>query len=88
MKKGKIVLSAIAMLAITGGIFAFKADSKTNRKLYYISQNGNCLSVGGLTTTAATATTYSTLPAGAVAGWFTDAACAVAPTRKATTIAD
>jgi len=53
MKKAKIALSAIAILAVVGGAFAFKA-SRTPHKFYRTDINGIC--------TSAFLTTYTTDP--------------------------
>jgi hypothetical protein len=81
MKKGKFILGAVALLAVVGGALAFKATRATD-KLYYISQNGLCRSVGFLTPT--TTTLSVPLPPGAIAGWYTNNVC-TSTTVRATT---
>lgn len=41
MKKAKIALSAIALLGVTGSIFAFKAAKRTGTLPYYITSVSN-----------------------------------------------
>lgn len=43
MKKAKLMLSAIAVLAVVGGAFAFKAN-RTENLFYKTNAAGNCLS--------------------------------------------
>jgi len=84
MKKAKIVLSAVALFALLGGAFAFKA-SRTESRLYYSVTQGApaCLPVFGLTTTNANQTTF---PPATATGWYTTPNCNGPITLAITTV--
>ena len=44
MKKAKIMLAAIAVLAVVGGTLAFKAQKFTTNRFYYDAPDGFCTS--------------------------------------------
>jgi hypothetical protein len=88
MKKAKLMLAAIAVLAIAGGVYAAKA--KADLKLFYSYTTAGgvsvCATKVSVTTTAGTLGTVSVPIAGAI-GWFTTDECTGNITR-ATTIAN
>lgn len=88
MKKARIILTVVALLAVVGGSLAFKT-SRQNLKLYYLTTidlQPTCLTVISVTTTnQPNADTF--VPAGA-AGWYTTSLCNTTQTFFARTIAD
>ncbi|GAA3931374.1 hypothetical protein GO495_15720 [Chitinophaga oryziterrae] len=76
MKKAKIMLSAIAVLAVVGGAFAFKANKfNPGRTLYYINPGAACLPTT-LTTVNWGTTTVTTGPATVFrSGFYTTSLC-------------
>jgi hypothetical protein len=58
MKKAKIMLSAIAIVAVVAGAFAFKAKTSYNpNRIYYTT-----VTAGGLGTCALSTTGFTTVP--------------------------
>lgn len=69
MKKAKIMLTAITVLAVVGGALAFKANTYATDKLYYIDTNGACLSSTSITSTVVGGV-IATPPPSATTYWF------------------
>jgi hypothetical protein len=74
MKKAKIMLSAIAILAVVGGAFAFKA-ARVNHTFFSLDTNNGICSVPF-------ATTYTTvLPTTTVTSFYSVSTTVVGPCR-------
>jgi hypothetical protein len=89
MRKGKIVLTAVAFFAVVGGALAFKA-SRATLQLYYLTTNAQqqtvCIAVPNRTTTDAVSGTVA-VPGGGI-GWYTTSKCDINETFKARATTD
>ena len=70
MKKAKVMLAAITILAVVGGALAFKAQTFNTKFLYYTTNSGaDCLT--SIATTASNAGGTINTPSDApIATWF------------------
>jgi len=61
MKKAKIMLSAIAAIAITSGILAFKAHYRCSPRIYYFCSTTGAATTGTCTTALANVISLTTI---------------------------
>lgn len=91
MKKGKVILGVVALLAVVGGAFAFKT-ARTNSTLYYLTTTVNqattCVSVQFRTTTIPQETLGTVAPPASGIGWYTTSLCDIPETFKAKVTTD